>query len=174
MRRLSDGMLRRVWRSLMTWPDVRGWAQCGAIAALGLCSIAVVALPAGIVHWRPAFADWPLRLARVMCVPAFTEELVFRGVLIPARDEGGKAGYWFAGGLFLFVAWHVVEATTFLPGAHLFLTAPFLACALVLGVACAAMRYRTGSLWPAVLFHGLTVFLWQAVFGGPDVAQLLT
>ena len=109
-----------------------------------------------------------------MVVPAFAEEWVFRGWLIPARGESTRPALWFAVGLLLFVAWHVVEALTFLPGAHLFLTVPFLACALVLGGACALMRYRTGSLWPAVALHGLTVFLWQALFGGPDVARLLS
>ncbi len=165
-------MRKRLWLSLVTWPDLAGWARCGAIAALGLCLITAVAFPGGVAHWRPVFDNWLPRLAKVVVVPALTEELVFRGLLMPARGEG-RAGLWIAGGLLLFVAWHVVEALTFLPGAHLFLTAPFLACALILGAACAAMRYRTGSLWPAVAFHGLVVFLWQAVFGGPDVAQLL-
>jgi predicted Abi (CAAX) family protease len=136
--------------------------------------IAAVAFPAGVAHWRPDFSSWPLRLAKVMLVPAFTEELVFRGLLIPARGEAAHPVRWMASGLTLFVVWHVVEALTFLPGAHLFLTVPFLACALVLGVACTGMRYLTGSLWPAVVFHGFVVFAWQAIFGGPDVAQLLS
>ncbi len=76
-------------------------------------------------------------------------------------------------GIAAFVLWHVVEAKTFLPGAHLFLTPAFLAAAGALGMACAAMRYRTGSLWPGVIVHGLAVFLWQAFLGGPDVKSLL-
>ena len=42
-----------------------------------------------------------------------------------------------------------------------------------MGGVCILMRYRTGSIWPAVLFHGLTVFLWQVLFGGPSVAELI-
>jgi len=155
------------------WPDAKGWARCGAIAALGLCLIAVVAFPTGIAHWRPDFDGWPLRLAKVMVVPAFTEELVFRGLLVPTRGENAHPARRIGLGVALFVAWHVAEATTFLPGAHLFLTVPFLVCALALGAACAAMRYLSGSLWPAVIFHGGVVFLWQAAFNGPDVGQLL-
>ncbi len=165
--------MKRVWRSLVTWPDVTGWGWSGLMAVVSLGLIAMVAFPAGVAHWQPAFGGWPMRLAKVMVVPAFTEELAFRGLLIPGRGESRRPWLWFAAGLVLFVAWHVVEALTFLPGAHLFLTVPFLGCALILGAACAAMRYRTGSLWPAVIFHGLTVFLWQVVFGGPDVAQLI-
>ena len=164
--------MRRLWRSLSMWPDLMGWAWCGGVAATALALIAAVAFPLGIAHWQPALSGWLLRLAKVMIVPAFTEELVFRGLLIPGRGESGRPGFWIACGLALFVAWHVVEALTFLPGAHLFLTVPFLGCALILGAACALMRYRTGSLWPAVIFHGLTVFLWQIALGGPDVAQL--
>ena len=158
---------------MVTWPDGAGWAWSGLIAAPGLAAIAAIAFPAGVAHWHPDFAGWPLRLAKAMLVPALTEELAFRGLLIPARGESARPGLWIAGGLLLFVAWHVVEALTFLPGAHLFLTAPFLACAAILGAACVAMRYRTGSVWPGVIFHGLTVFLWQAACGGPDAAQLL-
>ncbi len=165
--------MQRLWRSLKTWPDWTGWAQCGAIAALGLCLLAAVAFPTGVAHWQPHWADWPSRLARVMLVPAFTEELVFRGLLVPSRGESSRPSRWIILSLALFVTWHVVEALTFLPGAHLFLTLPFLHCALILGIACAGMRYLGGSLWPAVLFHGVVVFLWQAAFGGPDIAQLL-
>ena len=155
------------------WPNGMGWAQCGAIAVLTVGLIAAVAFPAGIVHWRLAFAGWPSRLARAMVVPAFTEELVFRGLLIPGPGESARPGLWVAAGLLAFVTWHVVEALTFLPGAHLFLTTPFLGGALILGAGCALMRYRTGSLWPAVAFHGLTVWLWQVLFAGPDIAQLM-
>jgi len=167
-------MLRRGWLSLGTWPDAGGWARCAAIAVLGLGLIASVAFPAGLAHWEPNFGGWPLRLAKVMIVPAFMEEWVFRGVLIPARGGSSRPGLWIAFGLAAFVAWHIVEASTFLPSAHLFLTAPFLICALVLGAACGGMRFVTGSLWPAVIFHGLVVFFWQAALGGPDVAHLLS
>ncbi len=150
-----------------------GWAWCGMVAVVVLGLIAALAFPAGAIHWRPRLADWQLRLARVMVAPALAEELVFRGFLIPARGESHRPGLWLVSGLVLFVVWHVVEALTFLPGAHLFLTVPFLVCALILGAGCALMRYRTGSLWPAVIFHGLTVWLWQVLFAGPDVAQLM-
>lgn len=69
--------------------------------------------------------------------------------------------------------WHIVEALTFLPGARLFLTPGFLLSAAVLGAACAVLRYRTGSLWPAVALHGVVVLLWQMLFGGPGAAELI-
>lgn len=160
-------------RAVLTWPDGPGWAQCALISVAALVAIGAVAAGSGLLHWRPDFADWPLHLAKVMIIPAFGEELIFRGLLIPSRGESRRPLVWIAAGICLFVFWHVVEALTFLPGAHLFLTAPFLACAGILGAACAIMRYRTGALWPAVLLHAVVVFIWQTAFAGPDVAALL-
>ena len=113
-----------------------------------------------------------LHLPVILVIPAFTEELLFRGVL-PARGETQRPILWLALGVLVFTLWHVIEALTFLPGAHLFLQPPFLGCAAFLGLACALMRYRTGSLWPGVFLHALIVWLWQGFLAGPGVAQLL-
>ena len=165
-------MLKRLASALTTWPRPRAWAECLAIAAVSLALMAAFACLGGFWHWQPRLDGWPLRLLSVMFVPALTEELVFRGIL-PGRGESRHAALWYAGGIAAFVLWHVVEAKTFLPGAHLFLTPAFLAAAGALGMACAAMRYRTGSLWPGVIVHGLAVFAWQVFLGGPDVKTLL-
>ena len=59
------------------------------------------------------------------------------------------------------------EAVTFLKAAaKVFLRPDFLLCCAVLGLACAIMRYRTGSLWPAVLLHWAVVVVWQTWWGG--------
>ncbi|EGF93445.1 CAAX amino terminal protease family protein [Asticcacaulis biprosthecium C19] len=108
----------------------------------------------------------------VFVVPAFTEELVFRGVL-PAKGESARPVLWLGVGVAAFTGWHVIEALTFLPQARLFLEPRFLACAAMLGTACAVMRYRTGSLWPGVLFHGLVVVIWQGLCGGPSSLELM-
>ncbi len=134
--------------------------------------IVAVALVSGLIHWQPRLDTWPARLS-VFAVPAFAEELVFRGLLVPGRGESRHAVRWIAFGALAFVLWHVIEAATILPGAGLFLHPAFLACAGLLGLACAVARYRTGSLWPAVLFHGVVVFAWQVLFGGPTVQELL-
>ncbi len=109
----------------------------------------------------------------VMAMPAFTEELVFRGVLVPDKGEIRRPVLWIGLAVLVFMLWHVFEAVVILPNAQLFLASAFLICAGVLGLACTIMRYHTGSLWPAVLFHGLVVWLWQTLLGGPDIAQLM-
>jgi predicted Abi (CAAX) family protease len=48
----------------------------------------------------------------------------------------------------------------------MFLRPDFLACTAILGLGCALMRWRTGSLWPAVILHGGFVVVWQTWLGG--------
>ncbi len=165
---------RRLATAVTTWPDAAGWRFCVIVSLLALAAIGALAGVSGLVHWQPNFANWPRRLGMILIVPAFTEEVIFRGFLTPTRGEGGHERRWLVGGILAFVVWHAVEALTFLPGAaYLFLRWDFLMCAGMLGVACAIMRYRTGSLWPAVLLHAATVFVWQMLLGGPGVARLM-
>ena len=166
-------MIPTLIRSFTTWPDLTGWTRCALISAAGLAVIALLAFAGGFAHWQPRLDTWPLRLLSVMIVPALTEEAVFRGLLVPDKDESRHPALWIGLGTIAFVLWHVIEAETFLPGATLFLTPAFLAAAGVLGFSCALMRYRTGSLWPCVLLHGFTVFVWQIFLSGPDVRSLL-
>ena len=45
-------------------------------------------------------------------------------------------------------------------------------CAATLGLGCALIRWRTGSLWPAVALHWLVVVTWQTLLGGPGLDAL--
>jgi len=160
--------LDRVRRSLTTWPTARGW-----LLAV-LVGVAALVVELGIGLWggflRPTPGDWsvlPMSLALAVLVPSLGEELVFRGLLTPGREEG--VGPWRAilPSTALFVLWHVFEALTFMPqAAPVFLRADFLATTAVLGLACGWLRWRTSSLWPAVLLHWLEVAGWQIWFGG--------
>ena len=164
----------RLIGAVMTWPDAAGWRLCGIMGCLAVAGIGAVAAVSGLVRWQPDTEGWPVRLGMILLVPAFSEELVFRGLLTPTREEGAHDRVWLIGGLVAFVLWHIVEALTFLPGAaYLFLRPDFLLCAAILGAACAFMRYRTGSLWPAVLLHAVTVFVWQTFLDGPGFARLM-
>jgi len=166
-------MLSRLKRALLTWPDTNGWMRCCFIGGLSLLLIGVIAAFGGLLAWQPRLAGWPLRLLSVMCVPAFTEELVFRGILILDQGETRRPVFWIDLAIIIFIGWHIFEALVLLPGATLFLRPVFLLCAGILGTGCALMRYRTGSIWPAVILHGLLVWTWQVFFGGPDIGQLL-
>jgi predicted Abi (CAAX) family protease len=163
------GMVLRTARSLATLPSAAGWRECGLVGVVAILLIGIVAVASGLLHYRLRLD--PLLLT-ILIVPALTEELVFRGPL-PGKNETVHPIYWLTGGVLVFVLWHILEALTFLPGATLFFTPGFLISAAILGTACAVMRYRTGSLWPAVALHGVVVLLWQVLFGGPSAAELM-
>ena len=160
--------LDRVRRSLVTWPDARGWLLAAIVGAGALALELLIGLWGGFL--RPTPGDWsvlPMTLALAVLVPSLGEELVFRGVLVPGREEGGSATRAILPSTAVFVLWHVFEALTFMPAAApVFLRADFLATTAVLGLACGWLRWRTGSLWPAVLLHWLEVAGWQIWFGG--------
>jgi predicted Abi (CAAX) family protease len=108
-----------------------------------------------------------MTLALAVLVPSIGEEVVFRGLLTPGREEGVSAARAILPSTAVFVLWHVFEALTFMPqAAPVFLRVDFLATTAVLGLACGWLRWRTGSLWPAVLLHWLEVAGWQIWFGG--------
>lgn len=148
------------------------WLEALGISLIAVAIIAAIAFATGMVRWAPNLDGWQERLIAIIVGPAFLEEIVFRGLLIPSRGESRYPLGWFIVGITAFILWHVVEATTFLPRAHLFLTAPFLACAAVLGTACTIIRYRARSIAPCILLHAGVVLAWQLLLGGPAIKDL--
>lgn len=159
-------LLRRLRRSLTTLPDARGWALCGGVAAITGGLMAAIGFSTGLYALTPTAPGLPLRLLVVLFVPALGEEIPFRGLLVPGRDEAARPWPAIAISTALYVAWHPLEALTFLPQGAMFLRPDFLACTAILGLGCALMRWRTGSLWPAVILHGGFVVVWQTWLGG--------
>lgn len=168
MRTKKSSVIERVLLAIRRRPTARDVLELGvALLVLGLIALPV-ALTTGLAHWPPRTIDELIPLAfRALFIPALGEELVFRGVLVPTRGASGRPAVWIAFSTTLFVLWHVVE-TTFLPGsASTFLRADFLGLAALLGVLCAVLRYRSGSIWTAILLHWIFVVAWQGWFGGP-------
>lgn len=167
---------RRLRAGLARWPDGRGWALAAAVGGLALAAELAIGLAGGFL--RPAPPDWsvlPGALLVAMAAPALGEEAVFRGLFVPDRDETARPWPAILATTVVFVLWHVVEALTFMPGAApVFLRADFLATTAVLGLACGWLRWRTGSLWPAVALHWLEVAGWQIWFGGGMVAKAIS
>ncbi len=105
------------------------------------------------------FAGLVITLALAALLAPFTEELVFRGVLLgAARDRwGATAATWVSAGafaLFHFSVWQLVPA-------------------LILGWALAWLALRRGSLWPAILLHAaynavaVLAAFWLSRIGSP-------
>mgnify|MGYP001405307950 CR=1 FL=1 len=161
-------MIERVARSLRTRPSPRDLVELCVALVVFVATAAVVSLVTGLAHWSPRDLG-PLAFLslRAFFIPALSEELVFRAALVPAIGESKRPAFWIVISTLLFGLWHVAE-TAFLPGAaSTFLRLDFLALAVLLGLLCAILRYRSGSVWPAIALHWIVVVLWQGWFGGP-------
>jgi predicted Abi (CAAX) family protease len=157
----------RLLSSLATLPSPRGWAFCLLVSAATLAIMAAIGFSTGFYRLHPAEPGLALRLLTVFFVPALGEEIPFRALLTPGPNESRRPWLAIAVSTGLYTLWHVVEALTFLPGAaHLFLRPDFLACCAVLGLGCAVMKLKTGSVWPAVILHWVLVVVWQTWLGG--------
>jgi predicted Abi (CAAX) family protease len=157
----------RLVSALITLPSPEGWALSLGISLATLTTMAAIGFATGLYHLTPTQPGLALRLLTVIIVPALGEEAVFRGLLMPGRSETDRPALAIVLSTTLYVLWHVFEALTFMPGAAgVFLRPDFLLCCAVLGIGCALLRWRTGSLWPAVILHWALVVIWQTWLGG--------
>ena len=164
---LVSRLTRRLASSLTHLPTAQGWLWCAGVSVATLAVMAAIGFATGFYHLTPTQPGLALRLLTVLFIPALGEEIPFRGVLTPDRDEPSRPRLEIAISTGLYTLWHVVEALTFLKSAaKVFLRPDFLLCCAVLGLGCAVMRSRTGSLWPAVILHWALVVIWQTWLGG--------
>ncbi|MDB5470255.1 MAG: hypothetical protein JWR84_1815 [Caulobacter sp.] len=170
-------MLRRLGTRLITsfrvLPRGQGWTFTALVGLLTLLAMAAVGLTTGLYHLNAGdLAALPLTMLTVFFVPAIGEEAIFRG-LLPSRTETANPTLPIVLSTVLYVLWHPLEGFTFLPGARLLFTRPdFLLVTGLLGLACAVTRWRTGSIWPAVLLHWAAVVIWKTWLGGPSLDSL--
>jgi uncharacterized protein len=170
---MTAGLVDRIVRSVRALPSVRDWMECGVAGlALAIC-LGTLGFQSGMLHVSTRTTSAVVQLAAVAFVaPSLFEELVFRAALIPDRNEQKSALVAVVGSTLLFTAWHLVE-TTFLPRAGaIFLRADFLVSAALLGLACAVLRRRSGSVWTAVVLHWLVAVVWLGWLAGPTVGEL--
>ena len=163
----------RLLRGLTTLPDAPGWGFSVLIGGVVFALIAAIGFSTGLFRVENLdLAGLPLRAVSAFFLPALGEELVFRGLLVPDRSETSRPWIAIALTTATYIAWHMVETFFLRHAAPIFLRPDFLACAAILGVGCATVRWRTSSLWPAVALHWLAVVVWQTWLGGPGIAAL--
>ncbi len=153
---------------LKTRPGTRDWLELCALAAI----FTALALPFGLatgaitLEINPSAERVLIFALYALLIPAFFEEAVFRGILLPGwRGGKGLAGAVFA--VAAYVAWHPLAAWAFLPAARpLYYDPAFLAIVTALGCILTISTLRSGSLWSAMAFHWLVVVTWKAFLGG--------
>jgi predicted Abi (CAAX) family protease len=137
------------------------------------------ALPLGLLSGllRPGVAPLTrgvtMGLGLLFVHPAFVEEIVFRGLLLPRDPASWSRGRLIAvavAALVVYVASHPINALLFRPQMFaLFASPAYLMMATLLGIACTAAYWISRSIWPPVAMHWLTVAIWIWLLGGRNL-----
>ena len=162
-------------------PTAEQWRFCGVLYLLFLVGGVPIGIVSGLLH--PSLP--PLGPAGVLLVlvsvaihPAFVEELIFRVLMLPRRLEGVSRRRLYVTvmvALFLYVIAHPLNAYFFWPAViHVFTNPFYLALATLLGLTCTTAYLVSGSIWPPVLIHWLTVTIWLLLLGGQALLQYST
>jgi uncharacterized protein len=156
----------RLKTALLTRPRGRAWQ-----VALGLLLIyGLVYLPIGLtthfLSWSPRLEFWTLLGVSIgsLAMPGFTEELIFRGLLVPHPTEPIPPltrRLWIGASWGLFLVYHL---NPWAP--RLFWQPLFLLGMGLLGMACTVSYLQSRSVWTAVLIHWIIVVSWLLLFGG--------
>lgn len=159
----------RVLRALTTRPCRRDWVEFAGIFILVGAVAAPIGLASDLLKLAPRSPVEILKTAAIaLIIPALGEEIPFRGLLVPSRDEAPSAWAATLGSTAVFTAWHGLETLWQPQHRALFLRSDFLAWAAWLGFWCAILRRRSGSLWTPVALHWSTVVIWIGWLGGPS------
>lgn len=163
----------RTWRAIRSAPKGRDWLEAaGLFVVMGAAQLGL-GFSTGLYYFRPSTDGWPMVVLTTFIAPGLGEEIPFRAALVPGHNETDRPVLAIVVTTAVFTAWHLVEGLTFLPGAlGLFSRPDFLACAAILGLACAISRWRSGSIWPAVAIHTAMVVAWKLWLGGPTPQEL--
>ena len=170
-------------RAVARWKDLRAalttmpgggiWLRCALVYAIFLACAAPIGLWFGLLHpgmphLRPA--DMASGGVLLLVQPAFVEEVVFRGLLLPREASSlsrGRVVFMAGVALALYVASHPVNAALFRPQLlRLFASPVYLTLTTLLGLTCTAAYVISRSIWPPVAIHWLTVVMWIWFLGG--------
>ncbi len=165
---ILSALTARVKRAVLTAPKPRDWLELAVVMVIAGAVAAPLGLKTGLLHYAPR--DWgviAISALIVIFVPALGEELPFRALFIPDRTETKNALIPIIVSTAVFTCWHVIE-TLWQPSERAMFTRPdFLSWAAWLGLWCAILRRRSGSVWPGVILHWVTVVIWIGWLGGP-------
>ncbi len=165
--------LRSLRRALTTLPSRLEWLWCGGIAALYFLTVGLLGIFSGFLNPGPAALPGrvlPVFAFIIALKPCLLEELVYRGLFVPHREEKATVRSVLiqsAVSLAIFIAAHPLNGRFLRPQAFDAFSHPvFLVSAGLLGLVCTLTYRKTGSIYPAVVIHWLTVFAWIPFLGG--------
>jgi predicted Abi (CAAX) family protease len=165
-------LVRRVSIAFSTIPDFTDWLVVAMLVLVYSAIALTVGFWSGFLKIDVQTSQRTIVGVLIGCLlsPGISEEIFFRVLILPHPEENASGlVLWLWGGasLALFVVYHPLNALTFYPvGRSTFMNPVFLLLAAVLGVACSIAYLQSGSIWPAVAIHWLTVTVWLLLLGG--------
>ena len=157
--------------ALKSLPVPRDWLDLGVTLLVLTPMLLAIGIGGGLMTWAPRFDEAMARLALVaLLAPALGEEVLFRAALIPTRRTAPTFP-WKAAlvSTVLFVAWHPIQVFVFGPDwGETVLDPWFLLAVALLGLGCARLYWKSGSIWTAVALHWIVVVAWKALLSGPS------
>jgi len=163
-----NAIIRETIAALKNWPEASHWVVTVRTSAPALLTIALLGYFGGWISWNPV-TDWQALLPTLLIlffIPAFFEELFFRGFLLSwLATQSARWAAWIA--TILFVLWHPLQAFTIGPACSaIFLQPTFWLATLIFGIILAHIRIKSKSLWPPILVHWFAVIIWKSLLGG--------
>jgi len=158
---------------MLTIPTIKDWI----VATILLLIIMVTCLPLGLWCNFLDIRTPKVSATRTISVfvnrflfPCFAEELIFRVLLLPAKNSPiSIKTQLFLGvvSLTTYVASHPLNATLFYKQASgIFTNSFFLLSTTILGIACTLSFMTSGSIWTPIAIHWITIIGWLLVLGG--------
>lgn len=166
-------ILNRIGTAISTIPNLQTWLDSGKLLLLYALISLPVGLSLGFLKLEMAQASWATIakiIATCLVMPAMTEELCFRVLLLPHPVEKVtiiERWLWASISLTAFVVYHPLEGLTIYSAGLQTLTNPvFLLLAAILGIICTQAYFQSGSMWSCVMIHWLVVVVWLLLLGG--------
>ncbi|NJL49165.1 MAG: CPBP family intramembrane metalloprotease [Leptolyngbyaceae cyanobacterium SM2_5_2] len=146
--------------------------SAGALAIYGALAIPLGRRNGFLIQRTAIGKPWHfvLDLLRLLLIPAFVEEVIFRVMLLPHPNEGVPGWrwlFWAALSLVLYVLYHLLLGKTIYRQANdTFSDRRFLVLVGWLGLLLTGLYWITGSLWLIVPVHWVAVVVWIYALGG--------
>lgn len=171
----AQSIVQRIQSSFMTLPSAEDWLFTFTIAAVLAIPFLVIGHYSNIFSFDHIQFSIPVAL-KIIPAPCIAEELVWRVMCNPHKGEYPRLQKVIICSIlsnFCYVISHPLNAWYLRPVAReVFCHPGFLVIITLLGFAGNLVFYETRSLWPPVLLHWLTVFVWLSL-GGRHKAPLI-
>jgi len=172
----ADALLmfkRRIQTAFKTFPNGFVWLRCAGLYGLFLAIAAPLGFWTGFLkcEWMiaPAYMYALVPLIAFL-EPGILEELLFRVLWVPHPSENKSTAAVVTASaisLSVFVLMHPLNGIFVRVEARAVFTNPiFLILAALLGLVCTVAYRVSGSIWPPVAMHWMTVLVWTMTLGG--------